>query len=323
MTSAGALSVSLDAESLSRICAATEPAPTPDLLIQAINAAAGAREFSLTFTDKGWYRVGGIVDAQGSRVAEDIEDWVKTEGGDDLIGLAALYADSGYIATAITGKTFYLSALTGPRALDFLQIEVEELHEVTDRELFDPDNVPDTIEDIIDPVSARAVERQEVAPPRYHFKQLIDFSAIGEELTSEFAGDPAFRRFLRDWEQSSAGDKKPFHKCWAVEVLPVLADVGEHKNKVRLLSPHADAVHTFDMSGRGSGGSIFKMLASLDREAGYPMAWYFLMLTKKFMSGAMLTAIREEITWSRRDMNFLEPRDRRILDSWIDAPYTI
>lgn len=315
--------MSLDAESLSRICAATEPAPTPDLLIKNINAAAGARDFSLTFTDRGWYRLGGIVDAEGRRIADSVEDWVTAEGGDDIIGLAARHADSGHIATAISGKTLYLSAPTGPRALDFLQIEVEELHEVTDHELFDAERVPDTIEDIIDPVDARAVPRKEVAPPRYHVKQLLDFSSLGEELTSEFAGDPAFRRFLRDWEQSSAGDRKPFHKCWAVEVLPVLADVGEHKNKVRLLSPHADAVHTFDMSGRGAGGSIFKMLASLDREAGYPMAWYFLMLTKKFMSRAMLTAIREEITWSRRDMSFLEPRDRRILDSWIDAPYTV
>ncbi|HXK53883.1 MAG TPA: hypothetical protein PK405_04295 [Hyphomicrobiales bacterium] len=315
--------MSLDAEKLKRICAATEPAATLEPLLKNINAAAGGREFSLTYTDKGWYRVGGIVTATGERVADDLEQWVRAQGEDDIISLAAQYADSGYLATAISGKTFFLSASSGPRALDFIQIEVEELREVTDRELFDHDNVPDTIEDIIDPMECRPVKQTPVAPPVYQFKQLLDFSAIGEELTSEYAGDPAFRRFLRDWEQSSASGELPFHKCWAVEVLPVLADVGEHKSKVRLWSPHGAAVHTYDMSGRGMGGGIVKMLASLDREAGYPMAWYFLMLTKKFLSPAMLISIREEMGWSQRDSTFLAANDRRILESWIEAPYTI
>ncbi len=313
----------LDTEHLSRICAETEPAATPQILLQGINDAAVDHDFSLTFTEKGWYRVGGIVTSDGKRVAENLEEWVESESGGDIMDLVARYSDSGYRTTAKAGKTHYLSAVTGDQPLDFIQLEVEEVQEVMDHELFDPDRIPDTIEDIVDPLESKEVEPTPVAPPKYEFKQATHFTDMAEELTSEYSGDPAFRRFIDDWRDSSAGATVPFHKCWVVNVLPILKDVGEHKYEVKLLSPHADIIHAYDMSGLGSWGTLIKMLKSLDQEAGFPMAWYFLMLTKKFMSYAMVNSIREEMSWSKTDFSFITDNDRVILEKWIADPYIL
>jgi hypothetical protein len=315
--------VALDTAKLTQICAAAKPADGPASLIEAINQAAGKLEFSRTYIDRDWYRVGVIVTDDGARVADDIEEWVTEEAGDDMIELLARYADSGYLATSVSGKVHFLSAPTGPDPLDFVQIEIEELREIADRELFDPERVPDTIEDVVDPMEFRPVEARPVGQPSYQFKQLTDFSQIAEELQSEFSGDLDFAKFVRDWKESSASGQIAFHKAWAVEVMPVLADVGEHKSKVRLRSPHGEAGRVYDMSGHGIGGSIAKMLAGVDREAGYTMAWYFLMLTTKFMSAAMVNSVHEELGWSQAGREFLSARDAAVLERWIEAPYTV
>lgn len=315
--------ISLDMEQLSRICAATEPAANPQILLQGVNDASANHDFGLTYTEEGWYRIGGVVTSEGQRVANNLEDWIEAESGGDIIDLVARYGDKGYCTTALAGKTHYLTATTGQNPLDFIQLEVEEIQEVMDHELFNPDRIPDTIEDIVDPLEINEVEPTPVSAAKYEFKQATHFTDMAEELTSDFTGDPAFRRFISDWNDSSAGSAIAFHQCWAVNVLPILKNVGEHKFEIKLLSPHADVIHAYDMSGMGSWGTIIKMLESLDNEAGFPMAWYFLMLTKKFMSYSMVKSIREEMSWSKTDYSFLAENDRLVLENWLDEPYNL
>ncbi len=314
---------SVNAEALAKACDSIQPGSGTPSLLEAINSTLSGYEFHLSFTEKDWYRVGGIVTAEGQRVAENLEEWVEETANGDVMDLVAEYGDEGYCATAFSGKTHYLSAPTGDKSLDFLQIEVEEVQEVIERELFNPDTIPDTLEDIIDPLDFAEVEHRALSKPRYVFKKAICFSDIGSELTSEYSGDPRFKRFLQEWEQSSAGDNTEFYKHWAIAIQPLLRDVGEHRHEVKLFSPHADAIHAYDMSGMSKSGPIVQMLNSLDKEAGFPMAWYFLMLTKKFMSYAMVKSIREEISWSKSDFAFLEDKDRQILEKWIEDPYNL
>jgi len=70
-------------------------------------------------------------------------------------------------------------------------------------------------------------------------------------------------------------------------------------------------------------GPIVQMLNSLDKESGFSMAWYFLALTKKYMSYPMIKSIREELGWSRKDFAFLTDTDRAILENWIEHPYSL
>jgi hypothetical protein len=47
----------------------------------------------------------------------------------------------------VMGRTHYLTAITGQRAADFVQIEIEELQEIIHRPLWDPDWLPDDLAD--------------------------------------------------------------------------------------------------------------------------------------------------------------------------------
>lgn len=102
------------------------------------------------------YRLGGVVDAAGTHVADDLEKWAEAElavRDDDLGALCDDYADSGLTATRLTGRTHYLVASTGPAAVDFIQIEIEELQEMACHALFDADHPPGSIEELVDPRS--------------------------------------------------------------------------------------------------------------------------------------------------------------------------
>jgi len=312
-------SVNIDA--LDAICASVIPAETPIGLMQTINDTLPGQPFHYIFTDNDWYRVGGIVTSDGARLADSLEDWLGAHFSGDIADFAARFGRSGYRVTNVRGKTHYFSASMGDAALDFVQVEVEEVDEVVSHDLIDAQHIPDSIETIIDPLDPSPVEAVPVTPPRYQCKRITNFSDLAEDLISDFSGDRNFRRFLDEWQRSTASDHVAFHDCWAVTVVPLLRAVSEHKTKVRLLSRFADRIHAYDMSGRGAAGHILNMIASVDRECGFPMAWYFLLVTKKYMSHALAASIRQELGWKRQPYITFADADREIFEAWIDNPY--
>ncbi|MBZ0216916.1 MAG: hypothetical protein K8F25_10215 [Fimbriimonadaceae bacterium] len=314
-------SINLNTDALSEICASVVPSDSPAQLLAKINQTDRAHRFRHVFTETGWYRVGGIVTSEGQRLADKLEDWIDANYDGDMIDFVARYGDAGYRVTRLDGKTHYLAASDGSGILDFVQVEIEEIQEVLDHNLIDQDKIPDTVEGIIDPMEPHELPREFVSPPHYICKKITRFSEFAEKLTSEFSGDPDFRRFLDEWERSSAGKAIPFWDCWSVKVLPILRGVGEHKYKVKLFSPFADQIHTFDMSGRGGGGHILSMLDAVDKMSGFPMAWYFLLITKKYMSHGLVTSIRQELGWKKQHYISFSENDREIFENWIENPY--
>jgi hypothetical protein len=106
----------------------------------------------------GWYRLGGVVDAN-QRPSSDI--WRPGPSSelaahdDDMAALCDDYADRGLRATRLTGRTHYFVAATGAGATDFVQIEIEELQEVVCHPLFAAETgLPSGIEELIDPRGA-------------------------------------------------------------------------------------------------------------------------------------------------------------------------
>ena len=76
----------------------TSASSGPAVLAREIGALAPALGFREMLSRGGWYRLGGVVDANGTRVAEDVEQWVAGElaaHDDDLGRLWDDYADSG------------------------------------------------------------------------------------------------------------------------------------------------------------------------------------------------------------------------------------
>ena len=103
-------------------------------------------DFHHVLTRGGWHRIGGIVDGEGKRITHTLREWLETMSGGDVQALYEEYGEAGYIATCLQGKTHYFIAQTGESAGDFVQLEVEELQEVTDRLLLDADHLSSEVQ---------------------------------------------------------------------------------------------------------------------------------------------------------------------------------
>ncbi len=84
--------------------------------------------------------------------------WAETESGGDIETLLDKCSEQILFATKISGTTLYFTASTGDKPQDFLQLEVEVLQEVLDRPLSDPDFLPDSVEEFLDPVDYPRLE---------------------------------------------------------------------------------------------------------------------------------------------------------------------
>jgi hypothetical protein len=165
-------------------------------------------------TRAGWHRQGGVVDAHYGRVAEHIGAWAEEQVAGGLEQLMDRCAQIRGFVTKLEGCTHYLTAVTGERAQDFMQIEVEEVQEVIERPLWDPDSMPEDLQDFIDPLDFPHLAPEPVGKPRPLFRRLV---RVSELIDSEDA-DTRIRRFLGDWNRSSAGESACFSDHWFLSI---------------------------------------------------------------------------------------------------------
>ena len=121
---------------------AIPPRPHHSALLEIANRIRPGCTFRYALNRGGWYRPGGLIAADGTRIAESLATWAKAElaaCGGDMHELVERHADSGLLVTRHTGRTHYFVAAYGPAPADFLQLEVEELQEVLDRKLINAD----------------------------------------------------------------------------------------------------------------------------------------------------------------------------------------
>jgi hypothetical protein len=157
----------------------------------------------------GWYRLGGVVDGAGTRVADDLAQWAETElaaHGDDIHALADAHADQGFRATRLNGKTHYLVANTGPLAADFLQIEIEELQEVVSHALF-AGETPGSLEELVDPprVENAKAPALPLDVPFYALRRITDVAEFLQRMGLQKPEPQTVHRFFDAWQASSAG----------------------------------------------------------------------------------------------------------------------
>ncbi|MBF0251821.1 MAG: hypothetical protein HQL35_14460, partial [Alphaproteobacteria bacterium] len=238
---------------LAEACGPLDPASGLDALIACVNARAPGLTFGLVLTERDWYRLGGVVDADGKRVSEDLRAWVEDEADGDVIDFVARFQDAGLQATALTGRTHFLSAPTGEGLMDFVQIEIEETQEMVERPLLVPGVIPDTVEDVIDPSDIRITSRRPLGDKHYRVRRVTPFAERMGDLTSQYTGDPRLARFLEEWSASSAADTTRFSAQWAMVEFSYLDSQGDHLHEVKLLTPHAPMVDNVDIRHLGDG----------------------------------------------------------------------
>ena len=192
-----------DITAVARACAASDPERGADGLIAGLGRLWPDLAFRPVLTRGGWYRPGGVVDIDKQRIAESMRLWAESQTcSGDIQQVLDACLQRQLFATRLVGRTHYLTAQTGEAAADFVQLEVEELQEVLERYLSDPDWLPDSPEEFIDPLDFPHVEPEPVSTPRLAFRRI--FSA--RELLDSPGPNPVkgLLRFMADWDRSSA-----------------------------------------------------------------------------------------------------------------------
>ncbi len=309
------------AESIAELCVRIPVAAGPNGMAKALAGAAPDFSFREVLARGGWYRLGGVVDGNGRHISNDIEQWIQAElaaHGDDLQELVEAHADEDLRPTRLTGKTHYWTASSGNAAGDFIQVEIEELQEVMCQPMFTGDESPATVEELVD---ARHACHEKPAPLGMPFYRLRRVTEVAEFLARMRAQKPEAQpvhRFLQGWAESSAGHATRFANHWVLALREHLDRYHQTVLEARPVPAINGAPPRFDGAFGVRGLGLAGALQGFDRHAGYPMAWFFHMLTTKAVPHAVAGVVVEDM---QSGFAYLPERDVQVVKDWLFKPY--
>lgn len=315
--------MTLSGQDIADCCKKIIPGQNDDLLLQKLQALVPEYLLHLALTGEDWYRLGGVVDMQGNRIANDLIEWVERtylECGQDLQVLIEHALQQQLIATKQTGKTLYFVLQTGDRAEQFILIEIDKTHEMSDRMLVDERNTPEDLEEFIDPLQPLCIESFCFGHSRYHYRRKTDVALFMDVINERHVGEHPVQRFMDDWNRSSAGQKHRMSQDWIIRPYRHTGRFGEQIVNVELINTHhSQMLHLEEFSGK-KGSALSNVLNRFDRQAGYPFAWFFYMLKGKLVSTHCAESVYKDLA---ADFAYLPKRDEAVLRDWIASPYNV
>lgn len=293
-------------------------------LAQALSSLTVAQARDLAFRDVlsrgGWYRLGGVFAGDGTRIADDLTRWGEAELArfdDDLHAFHDAYADQGLTATRLVGRTHYLVAVTGPGTGDFIQVEVEELQETASHALFDA-HVPASLEELFGAPVATPPLNTPLSLPFFSYRRSVDIAGLMASIARQKPEAQPVHRFLDAWQASSAGATTHFSNHW---VLAVRDYLDRYRQSILQATPVAalnGSPPKFSSVYGAKGLALAESLQRFDRQVGYPMAWFFHMLTTKCVPQAVAHAVIDDI---QSGFAYLPERDVGVLKHWLHRPF--
>lgn len=311
-------------EDINNACSSTAVENTHAVLLQKIKQICPDLVFSYALTRTGWYRTGGLFNPEGERITHNLREWLETENDGDLDVLFDQYADAGLVVSTLVGKTHYFVVPTGDAAEDFVQLEVEELQEVMDHVLFSNDMLPDDIEDIVDPVDVAKVAAKPVDKPRYIFRRVTAIADYIKDLPQKMAErgnkSPIIQRFMQDWQRCSAKDSGPFCQHWVLSLQQYNDSYGEPVKQIKPINTFINRLPDIKIDKDIHGIELANLINNFDRVAGYPMAWFFFMLTHREIPYSLAAVIYQDLM---EDYDYLPAKDLKVLEDWSIQPYGV
>jgi hypothetical protein len=313
----------IDGQLLAKLCKQTLPSQNDELLLQKIQQAFPDTPIHLAKTGDEWYNIGGVVTKDGKRVAGDLIEWTERtfiECGKNLQTLIDYALEQNLIATRQTGVTLYLAAKTGKKAEQFVLIEIDKTHEMSDRMLINELHPPEDLEDFIDPLEPERIESFCFGNSRYTYRRKTDIALFMDELKQRHVGKHPVQRFMDDWNRSSAGQNTPFSDDWIIRPYQHTGRYGEQILNAEIVNTQPRTLpHLEDITGK-KGNSLNNLLIRFDRQAGYAFAWFFYMVKGKLVSPHSGAAVYRDISG---DFAYLPERDAAVLKDWIADPYSV
>jgi hypothetical protein len=314
-----------DEASLQRFIAEIEAsAPKPHhsgLLASAAHLDADC-PFRFALTRGSWYRPGGLIRADGERVADDLERWAEealSACAGDIDELVERHAGEGLLATRHAGRSHYFVAAYGPGPADFMQLEVEELQEVFDRRLIDPARPPGDIAELTEPLVPLRVDAQPVGRPYYRFRRLVDMRRILASQAAPGPGQTPLARFMAEWQASRAAERGHFSDHWVLAVREHQDRYGNRLTGAAPVSRHARKLKSFHWYPDRRGVELGDQVHAFDR-AGYPSAWYFHLVSGALTPTAVAYGVLSDID---AGYGYLAEKDAELLRGWAAAPYAV
>lgn len=184
----------LNKDEIAAICSITHFSDDHNHILASLRARYPEWEFSFIAERGMWHSaIKGLVDSNGVIVADDFRAWVSTQyeaAGRNAKEVWDKYKDEGMVLTEWQRSTVYLATPYGTEPDAYLQIELEVKREVTWRYAFesDPWSEPDDLDDLISPMSSSPPE-QELQPPRYEMKRIVDVRRFVREMVSAYQAE--------------------------------------------------------------------------------------------------------------------------------------
>jgi hypothetical protein len=308
------------APSIVETCAKVAVSSGPGALVKALSVALPDWKFRHAMSRGGWYRLGGVLDDKGQRVSDNLERWVEDaldERDGDFGQLIDDFADQTLYATRLVGQTHYLVATASDDTDGFLQLEIEDLQEMRVHQLFV--NEPASLEELVDPRGG-ADKPQPVGLPFYTFRRLQHIGAFLKRMLAQKPEPAPIHRMLEDWEKSSAAVTSPYYNHWVIATREHLDRYHQPVFRAQPIATLAGEPPEFDCPKESNGLKLQEALVHFDREAGYPMAWYFHMLTTKAVPHWVAQTVVED---SLAGFAYLPQRDVDVVRNWLHRPYAV
>jgi len=313
----------LDGQQLAKICKHTLPDHNDELILSKLQSLNPDYPIRLARTGAEWYRLGGIVDMDGNRIANDLIEWTERtyiECGKNLQTLIDHAREQKLIATRQTGNTLYFVIQTGSKAEQFIQIDIDKTHEMSDRLLVGEQCPPEDLEEFIDPLDPECIETFCIGTSRYSYRRKTDVSIFMDEINKYHIKEHPAQRFMDDWNRSSAQQKAALCDDWIVRPFRHTGRFGEQIINVEIINTQQKNVPQLDDINGKKGTSLHNLLTRFDRQAGYPFAWFFYMVKGKLVSPHSGVAVFKDISG---DFSYLPERDVAVLKDWINTPYSV
>jgi hypothetical protein len=301
-------------------CAKTPVNTGPAGLAKALGGALPDWKFRHALGRGGWYRLGGIVDGNGRRVSDSLETWVEAEldaRDGDLAALAEDFSAQALYATRLVGQTHYLVAPAGDDCDDFLQLEIEDLQEMRAHRLFAND--PASIEELVDPRGGGNTP-QAVGLPAYSFRRIQHVGAFLKRMLAQKPEPAPIHRMLADWAGSSAGATSAYFNHWVIATREHLDRYHQPVFRAQPIATLAGEPPAFEAAKGTEDLRLHDALNHFDRQAGYPMAWYFHMLAGKTVPHWVAQTVVED---ALAGFAYLPQKDVDVVRGWLHRPYAV
>jgi hypothetical protein len=307
--------------SIVEACANTPVSAGPSALSKALSAVLPDWHFRYVLCRGGWYRLGGLITKTGARYSNNLEQWAETEldaRDGDFTRLADDFEQEGLIATRLVGRTHYLVAPAGKGSSNFLQLEIEDLQETQSHALFANGEVPSSLEELVDP--DHASNGNPIGQPHYVFRRVSHVGTFLDRIRAQVAEPAPIHRMLEDWSASSAGVASEYYNHWILLMR-------EHQDRYQQPIFRAQPIPAndsqppeFSLPNNTKELPLRDALLAFDRAVGYPMAWFFQMLTTKAVPHWVAQTVVEDALGG---FAYLPEKDVEIVRHWLHKPYSV